>query len=163
MNGIFGNENKMREVISKDGRAGYFNPSHGLLADVVQTAMSMLFLGFGDSLGNGFSDFLQQLPSAALNNVAVHSQATAHTVMQALHGNLPANMNISLNSPAVNQGIAFLVDTFYSGTMDYNQPVGDVANLYTFPINPIRYLLPLSNISRAASVHNGNAYTQPPR
>ena len=163
MNGILGNLKDLQTEVLKSGRAGYFNPSHGFLADVTQAAMSILLLGFGDSLGNGFSEFLHQVPSSALNNVSVHSQATAHTTMQALHGNLPPNANISLNSPAVNRGIVWLVDAVYSGNLHYNQPVGDIANLYTFPLNPFRYIVPLSNPIRAGSVHIGNGYIQPPQ
>jgi len=160
MNGIHGNEKEFRRDTEQLNLAGYYNPSSGFLADVTQTILSMLLLGFGDSLGNGFSSFLHQLPSSALSNISVHSQATAHTSMQALHGNLPAWSNLSLNSPAINQGIAFIADAFYSGNMHYNQPEFDIANVYTFPLNPLR-LLSLLNPPAGADVHSANAFTRP--
>ncbi len=157
MNGIFGNEEGFRRNVREHEIAGYYNPSHGFFADITQTALSMLLLGFGDSLGNGFSQFLHTLASSSYADVRVHSQATAHTVMQAFHGNQPSGMNVALNSPAINQGLAMLGDSVYSGSFHYNQPLSDIANVYTFPLNPLRLLI-IMNPPAGAAVHTSNTF-----
>ena len=121
--------------------------------------LGIILFGLGDSLANSYSNGLNQLSSSALNNIVVHSQATVHFSNALLWGGSPSGIQATLNSPAI-PAIRSDFSGYLGGpNLHYNQPIGDIANLYDFNFNIFGITSALVNPYAAVTTHLGNTQT----
>ncbi|MBE7539754.1 MAG: hypothetical protein HS122_15260, partial [Opitutaceae bacterium] len=156
-NGIMGDRAAMqiRLDTAKLPTIGYFNPSQGIINDLVQSFWQKIAFGVGDSLAAGFRRLTFQMASGPLM-ITAHSQGTLTVTNAILQGGVPRGSTLNLRSPAISYPRAWLAGRINGGTMNYIQPWGDGANLWGPSLNPIKYASGLADILARAKIHTGN-------
>jgi hypothetical protein len=161
-NGIMGDRAGMQTKVNTassgiGGRAtlGYFNPSQGIVNDVMQSFWQKIAFGYGDSLAAGFGRLTSQMASGPLS-ITAHSQGTLTVTNAILQGGVPRGSTLNMRSPAISYPRAWLAGRINGGTMNYIQPWGDGANLWAPSLNPLKYASGLADIFAGAKIHTGN-------
>lgn len=159
-NGIMGDRAGMQARVNQasaigDPTIGYFNPSQGIINDVMQSFWQKIAFGYGDSLAAGFSRLTSQMAPGPLS-ITAHSQGTLTVTNAILQGGVPRGSTLNLRSPAISYPRAWLAGRINGGTMNYIQPWGDGANLWAPSLNPLKYASGLADIFARAKIHTGN-------
>lgn len=154
-NGIMGDRDAFQTMLTTRGAPGYFNPSHGPIADVFESIGQKFFGWAGDPLAAGFARGL-----AGANHpltIIAHSQGTL-TVANAVryYGLSAQGSTFVMKSPALSHFTASRVIQGRGGTMVWRQPYGDIANIYAPSLNPLRWASGFGDILCGACRHTAN-------
>jgi hypothetical protein len=154
-NGILGDRDEFMAAITSKGAAGYFNPSHGFFADVLEAFGQKFFGGTGDSLAQGFAEGLAGVDHPI--NIIAHSQGTL-TVTNAVqrYGLNVAGSTVELRSSAGSYYAANRIITRAGGAMRWSMPYGDAANVYSGSFNPIRWASGFGDALCGMCTHTAN-------
>ena len=156
-NGILGDRAAFQEALntSPTPAAGYFNPSHGAFGDIVESIGQKFFGWVGDPLAAGFARGL-----AGVNHpmrIIAHSQGTL-TVTNAVryYGLSAQGSTFVMKSPALSYFTASHAIRGRGGTMVWQQPYGDIANIYAPSFNPLRWASGFGDVFCGACRHIAN-------
>lgn len=156
-NGILGDRSEFIKALSASPTpaAGYFNPSRGFFRDVMEAFRQKFFGWTGDSLAAGFARGM-----AGVNHpmtIIAHSQGTL-TVANAVryYGMSAQGSTFVMKSPALSHFTASRAIQRGGGTMDWRQPYGDIANIYSPSFNPLRWASGFGDILCGACRHTAN-------
>ncbi|MEG3976425.1 RHS repeat-associated core domain-containing protein, partial [Microcoleus sp. herbarium8] len=157
VNGILGdNEADHQNIANQTRESQIFNPSNKFVADIVQTGLGILLFGWGDSLAQSLGPVMWSMPQGARSNMIAHSQATVHFTNSLLWGYSPS-VEATLNSPAIPQLRTNIIAGLSGSTLHYNQPFGDIANLYSLNLNLFSFGAALY-VPRAVNTHLGASH-----
>ena len=161
-NGIMGDRSAMQTRVNTassgiGGRPtlGYFNPSQGIINDLMQSFWQKVLFGYGDSLAEGFAKLTSQMAPGPLT-ITAHSQGTLTVTNAILQGGVPRGSTLNLRSPAISYPRAWLAGQINGGTMNFIQPWGDGANLWAPSLNPLKFGSGVIDIFERAKIHTGN-------
>jgi len=154
-NGILGNRGRFIQDVNSAGVPGYFNPSHGPFADIMESFGQKFFGWAGDPLAAGFGRGL-----AGVNHpmtIIAHSQGTL-TVANAVryYGLSAQGSTFVMRSPALSYLTASRAIQGRGGTMVWRQSYGDIANIYAPSFNPLRWASGFGDILCGACRHTAN-------
>jgi hypothetical protein len=154
-NGILGNRGDFRNVLNTEGAPGYFNPSRGPFADLVESFGQKFFGWAGDPLAAGFARGLVGVNHPL--TITAHSQGTL-TVTNAVryYGLSVQGSAFVMKSPALSHFTASRAIQGRGGTMVWRQPYGDIANIYAPSLNPLRWASGFGDIFCGACRHTAN-------
>jgi RHS repeat-associated protein len=157
-NGIMGDRAGFQQMVTSQRVLGYYNPSQGILNDVMQSTFQKLLFGWGDSLANGFSNLTARMIPGPLN-ITAHSQGTLTVTNAILRGGVPDGSTLTLKSPAISYPRAWLaakINGSAFGTSNYVQPWGDGAAMWSPSLNPVKAAYGATDIFSGFGVHRGN-------
>jgi len=137
--------------------AGYFNPSHGIFADLIESLGQKFFGWAGDPLAAGLARGLAGVDHPM--TIIAHSQGTL-TVTNAVryYGLSAKGSTFEMRSPALSYFTASRAINGRGGTIDWRQPLGDIANLYAPSFNPLRWISGFGDILCGACRHTANGH-----
>ena len=153
-NGINGNRTQFVRDVNASGVPGYFNPSHGLFADLWQSIQQKFFAAGGDPLAAGFSSGVRGVRHPL--TIVAHSQGTLTVSNAAVLYGLPTGSVFELRSPAIGYFRAYSAARLNGGTLRYLQPWGDIANLYSPTLNPIKWASGFRDLVCGMCTHQAN-------
>ena len=156
-NGILGVDDA-QYLADVSGAAVYFNYSNGFFGDFFESVYQKFFGYTGDGLTEGFAQMMKYRTKPV--TIIAHSQGTITVASAAqYYGALPKGSHLILDSPAITSIRATLVKNSIGGTLDYNQPWGDGANVWASSLNPARLASGLYDFATGFSVHiNNNSF-----
>ena len=153
-NGIMGDRDKFVSLVNQTKYPGYFNPSRGPVADLLETLGQRLFARY-DALASGFARGLAGVDHPM--TIIAHSQGTLTASNAARYFGLPAGSTFTLKSPALPRYRAhYAVRIVNGGELNYGQPWFDAANLWAPSLNPLRFLSGFGDILCGFCVHRAN-------
>lgn len=154
-NGINGGLESDWQTIANDRQHPiFFNPSHGIAADIAESFGQKFFGGSGDPLA---AKFAQRL--AGVNHpmtIIAHSQGTLTVANAARYYGLPRGSTFVMRSPALSYFSANSAVRMNGGTMQYIQPWGDVANIYAPTMNPFKWMSGFRDLTCGMCTHSAN-------
>ncbi|MFT4179374.1 MAG: RHS repeat-associated core domain-containing protein, partial [Thermomonas sp.] len=160
-NGIKGDRDDFIRRVNSEKIPGYYNPSHGFLADILESFRQKFFGWAGDPLAAGFARGM-----AAVNHpmtVIAHSQGTLTVANAARWYGLSAQgSTFVMRSPALSHYSASRAIQGAGGTMVWRQPWGDVANLYSPTLNPFRWASGFGDVLCGMCRHSANGLSGGP-
>jgi len=151
-NGIMGNRGAAQVTANRTENPVFFNPSKGPLHDVAQSFEQKFGLG-EDMMAKEFALSLRGIDHPI--TIIAHSQGTL-TVANAASYGLPSGASYILKSPALSFYSASAAINSVGGTLTYDQPLGDAANLWAGSINPFKTASGIADIFRGGRIHIGN-------
>ena len=156
-NGIMGDRAAMQTRVdtAKIPTAGYFNPSQGIINDVMQSFWQKIAFGYGDSLAAGFAKLTSHMAPGPLV-ITAHSQGTLTVTNAILQGGVPRASTLNLRSPAISYPRAWLAGRINGGIMNYSQPWFDGANVWASSLNPVKLASGTVDIFRGFKTHINN-------
>jgi len=86
-----------------------------------------------------------------------HSQGSLTIRNAARYYGLPQGSTLVMKSPAMSYWSASMAARANSGTLQYVQPWGDVANIYALSLNPFRWASGFGDVLCRACVHTANS------
>jgi alpha-beta hydrolase superfamily lysophospholipase len=109
----------------------------------------------GDPLTAGFAKGLEGRVNPL--NVVAHSQGTV-TATNAItyYGAVPKGSRLIFDSPAISGIRAHHAKNLIGGSLRYNQPWGDAANLWAISFNPLKFASGLLDFPVGFSIHTNN-------
>lgn len=156
-NGIRGDRDEIVRIVNQTRQPAYFNHSSaGGLGDILESGIQRLFRGRNagmDPLTAGFAERFRGVDHPM--RVIAHSQGTLTAANAARRGLLPPGSTFDLRSPALSRRSAQRAVDVNGGTLIYDQPDGDIANLYT-TINPRRLGGVIRNFKQSVNIHTDN-------
>jgi len=156
-NGILGKlegEGEFRSKVELSKIPGYYNPSQGFIRDVWQ-AFKQKINGSNDELAKGFSDGLAGVDHPM--EIIAHSQGTLTVKNAAIHGGgVPTGSTLDLRSPAASKLGANKAESAINGTLIYDQPWGDIANVISPSLNPLKLATGFADLLCNLCIHKGN-------
>ena len=156
-NGILGDPSGFQELVNSQlvPTVGYYNPSHGILDDLLESFGQKFFGWSGDPLAQGFASVASQANSPL--NVVAHSQGVLTVVDAVAYYGLSAEgSSFDFRSGALSYYSAASVIEGGGGTMTWSMPYGDIANLYAPSFNPIQWASGFHDVFCAACTHISN-------
>ena len=155
-NGILGgSEANFQKLANLQQYPEYYNPSHGILADLLESFGQKFFGWSGDPLAQGFAEGLAGIDHPF--TVIAHSQGVMTVVDAAAYYGLPTNGNtFDMRSGASSY---FAASSALGPSMQWSMPYGDIANLYSGTLNPIRWASGIHDVLCAACTHTANGIT----
>ena len=153
-NGINGKYDEFKKYVDDSGFPGYFNPSHSIIADLFESASQKFSPNGGDPLAARFAQELSNVDHPM--KIIAHSQGTLTAANAASLYGLPQGSSFELRSPAQSYMSARAAIRINGGTLDYRQPWGDVANIYSPTMNPIKWASGFRDVLCGACVHQAN-------
>lgn len=152
LNGILGNRSEAQVIANDTKSPVFFNPSKGPLHDIAQSFEQKFGLG-EDMMAKEFALSLRGIDHPI--TIIAHSQGTL-TVANAASYGLPSGASYILKSPALSFYSASAAINSVGGTLSYDQPLGDAANLWAGSINPFKTASGIVDIFRGGRIHIGN-------
>ncbi|MDR7097829.1 RHS repeat-associated protein [Lysobacter niabensis] len=153
-NGILGDRKEFVQWVNERKIPGYFNPSHGFAADIVESFSQKFFGGSGDPLAAGFAKGLAGVDHPM--TIIAHSQGTLTVANASRYYGLPRGSTFVMRSPALSYFSASSAVRMNGGTMQYVQPWGDVANIYAPTMNPLKWMSGFHDVLCGACTHTAN-------
>ena len=153
-NGIRGERDEFAATL-RPNQAGYFNPSRGFLADVMESFRQKFFGWAGDPLAAGFAREMAWVDHPM--TIIAHSQGTL-TVTNAVrwYGMSAQGSSFVMRSPALSHYSASRAIQGAGGTMIWRQPWGDVANIYSPTLNPFKWASGIGDVLCGMCRHSAN-------
>jgi hypothetical protein len=154
-NGILGKKGLFQDFLNRMGAPGYFNPSHGFFADIIESFGQKYFGWAGDPLARGFAERLEGINHPL--KIIAHSQGTLTVTNAVRYFGLSAQgSTFVMKSPALSYFAASRAIQNRGGTMVWNQPAGDIANIYAPSLNPLRWASGFGDILCGICRHTAN-------
>ena len=155
-NGIKGgSESDWQKFANQQGYPEYYNPSHGILDDLLESFGQKFFGWAGDPLAQGFAEGLADVNHPF--TIIAHSQGVLTAVDAVAYYGLSAEgSTFDLRSGADSYFSAASIIGSGGGTMIWSMPYGDIANLYAPSFNPIRWASGFHDVFCAACTHISN-------
>lgn len=141
-------------TVNQSGIPGYFNPSHGFFADIMESIGQKFFGWAGDPLAAGFARGLAGVDHPM--TIIGHSQGTLTVRNAARYYGLPRGSALVMRSPAISYWSASAAARANGGSLQYIQPWGDIANLYSPTLNPLKWASGFRDLSCGMCTHQAN-------
>jgi len=154
-NGMLVNRDEFTRLVNITNSLGYFNPSGGFFADLMESFRQKFYGWAGDPLAAGLASGLARFDRPMI--VIAHSQGTL-TVVNALrwYGLSATHLTFDMRSPALSHYSALRAIQGAGGTMIWRQAWGDIANIYSPTLNPIKWLSGFGDVLCGMCQHKAN-------
>jgi len=155
-NGILGGpQEEFQQMANDTNNPVYYNPSHGPIADLLESFGQKFFGWAGDPLAQGFAEGLAGVDHPM--TIIAHSQGVL-TVTNAVeyYGLNAEGSTFDMRSSAYSYGTVSSVIGGGGGNLLFNTPYGDIANIYSPSLNPIKWVSGFGDIFCGACTHTGN-------
>jgi len=154
-NGMLVNRDEFTRLVNITNSLGYFNPSGGFFADLMESFRQKFYGWAGDPLAAGLASGLARFDHPMI--VIAHSQGTL-TVVNALrwYGLSATHLTFDMRSPALSHYSALRAIQSAGGTMIWRQAWGDIANIYSPTLNPVKWLSGFGDVLCGMCQHKAN-------
>ncbi|MFT3792946.1 MAG: RHS repeat-associated core domain-containing protein [Rudaea sp.] len=152
-NGIMaGPESDYQKIADLSGDPFYYNPSHGIVGDLLESFAQKFFGWAGDPLAQGFAEGVNSAGHPL--NIIAHSQGVL-TAVNAVeyYGVSAAGNTFDLRSSAYSY---YTVESVIPGA-GFNTPWFDIANIYSPSGNPLKWASGFGDLFCGACVHKANS------
>jgi RHS repeat-associated protein len=154
-NGIFVSESAFQDSLNESGMPGFYNPTNGP-GDLFESVAQKFFGRTGDPLAESLMDAVSKAKHPI--DFYAHSQGTLTIVNAVRFYGLSTDGNgFYLRSGAMMRFTAWrVIEGSGYGTLHWKTPVGDIANVYSPSLNPVKWASGFVDILCGACIHRGN-------
>jgi RHS repeat-associated protein len=137
VHGMKGDLEDFTSKVNEEGIPGYYYSSGGLMSELLEVVFQKFHGSISDPVAAGLSRALagRQAPIT----VFAHSRGALAAVNAARYYGLPTGSTLVLQAPPMARHTANLAALANRGTVVYQQRWGDVANLYSPSLNPLKW------------------------
>ena len=137
VHGMKGDLAAFTSLVNEEGIPGYYYSSGGFMSELLEVVFQKFYGDISDPVAAGLSRALAG--RRAPITVFAHSRGALAAVNAARYYGLPTGSTLVLQAPPMARHTANLAALANRGTVVYQQRWGDIANLYSPSLNPLRW------------------------